>query len=103
MNRLIFIRIIKTLMMTAPFLFMSLMLSSLWGVVGKATYADLLTNQQNEFGSPEAKNYPVSSTKNRELCTTTELKNPETSGDEENNDTPNKAALPEKIDWEHVV
>jgi hypothetical protein len=103
MTSLFFIRFIKTLMVTTPFLTMILMVLALWGVGGKATYTDLnSTKQQMEFGAGEAKNYLVKGTKSHELSST-ELGNPEISVEEEKSATTKKDPLPEKIEWGLVV
>jgi hypothetical protein len=102
MTSLFFIRFIKTLMVTAPFLTMILMVLALWGVGGKATYTDLnSTKQQMEFAAGKAKNYLVKGSKSHELSST-ELENPEISVEEENATT-KKDPMPEKIDWSLVV
>lgn len=102
MARILFVRLIKTLMMTAPFLSLIMMLLALWGVGGKTIYTDLnFPKKQIEFSDGDAKNYLVNETKGNELCSK-ELKNPEVNG-EEKNDTPKTESLPEKIDWDQVV
>jgi hypothetical protein len=97
MKILYFTRIIKTLMMMAPFCSMIVMVFALWGVGGKNIYID---------GKVMAKNYMVSGTgKNPELCST-ELKNPKPTVDEvqkEKDITKGIELAPEKIDWERVV
>jgi hypothetical protein len=99
MTSLFFIRAIKTLMVTMPFLIMILMVLTLWGVVGKTTYTDPnATKQQMEFASREAKNYLVKGIKSSELSST-ELQNPEISVDVEKSAPTNKEPLPDKIDW----
>jgi hypothetical protein len=103
MTSLFFMRFIKTVMVTMPFLIMILMVLALWGVGGKTTYADLnATKQQMEFGAGEAKNYLVKGTKNHDL-NSTELENPEISVEVEKCTTTKKDPLPEKIEWELVV
>jgi hypothetical protein len=102
MTSLFFIRFIKTLMVTTPFLTMILMVLALWGVGGKTTYTDLnSTKQQMEFAAGKAKNYLVKGTKSHEPSST-ELENLEMNIDEESAKT-KKEMLPEKIDWELVV
>jgi hypothetical protein len=97
-----FIRVIKTLMATTPFLTLILMVLALWGVGGKTTYTDLnSTKQQMKFGTGEAKNYFVKETKSNEL-TSTELENPKTSVEEESATT-KRDPLPQKISWGLVV
>jgi hypothetical protein len=103
MTSLFFIRFIKILMVTTPFLTMTLMVFALWGVGGKTTYTDLnATKQQMEFAAGEAKNYLVKGTKSHELSST-ELENPEISVEVEKNAPTKKETLPEKIDWGLVV
>ncbi|MEQ1545251.1 hypothetical protein [Methyloglobulus sp.] len=103
MTSLFFIRFIKILMVTTPFLTMILMVLALWGVGGKATYTDLkATKQQMEFAAGEGKNYLVKETKSHELSST-ELENPEINVEVEKSATTKKDSLPEKIDWGLVV
>lgn len=102
MTSLFFIRFIKTLMVTTPFLAMTMMVLALWGVGGKATYTDLnSTKQQMEFASGEAKNYLVKEVKSPDISST-ELENPKISVEEESSPT-KKEPLPEKINWGLVV
>ncbi len=102
MIKFIFLKFLKTLMMTTPFLSMILMLSALWGVFGKTTYADINpTGQQNEMAAVHAKNYLVNETKSN-LCTT-ELKTPETGADENKSNLEENQPLPQNIDLEHVI
>jgi hypothetical protein len=103
MTNLFFIRFIKTLLVTMPFLTMILMVLALWGVGGKTIYIDLnATKQQMEFVAGEAKNYLVKGSKSHELSST-ELENPEISIKEEKNAPIKKEPLPEKINWGLVV
>lgn len=93
------IRIIKTLMVTTPFLTLILMVLALWGVGGKTTYTDLNSmKQQMKVGAGEAKNYFVKETKSNEL-TSSELENPKISVEEEKSATTKKDPLPQKISW----
>jgi hypothetical protein len=103
MTSLFFIRFIKILMVTMPFLSMILMVLALWGIGGKTTYTDLKsTKQQMEFASGEAKNYLVKGSQSP-VVSSTELENPEISVDVEKSDPTEKEALPEKIDWGLVI
>ena len=89
-------------MMTTPFLSMSIMLLALWGVGGKATYTDVSSSkQQMEFSMGQAKNYLVNEVKKDEICPN-KLGNSEMAKEQENA-TPDKPQLAEKIDWEHVI
>ncbi len=103
MARLFFTRFIKTIMMAAPFLSMTLMLFALWGIAGKTTYADLdPTRHKNSFGTMEAKNYLVNETKPQGQCLTV-LDNPEANAQKEKIDSPKEESSPGKIEWDKVV
>jgi hypothetical protein len=103
MTNLFFIRFIKTLLVTTPFLTMLLMVLALWGVGGKATYTDLnSTKQQMELAAKEAKNYLVKDTKSH-VQSAIESENPEISVEVEKNPDAKKQLLPEKVDWGLVV
>lgn len=96
MTRLALLGLIKYLMMTTPFLFMSLMLLALWGIVGKATYTDLNASKLDAgLDAREAKNYLVNETKTIEQCPK--------DGDSTSVATEEENPMPEKIDWDHVV
>ena len=100
MTSLYFVRFIKTLMVTTPFLAMILMVFALWGVGGKTIYTDLnAVKPQIELSAGEAKNILVKEAKSQELPS--ELENPKINIAE---DPPLKAKpLPEKINWGLVV
>ncbi len=88
--------LIKFLMVSAPFLSMVMMILALWGVVGKANYADLdVAKRAIADGDKEAKNYLVNETKNSEKCPEA-LKSPDVEPEGED-------PMPGKIDWEHIV
>ncbi len=97
MTRRLVFGFIKFLTMSAPFLSMMIMILALWGVVGKASYPDLVaaTGQGQALGAREAKNYLVNETKTIDQCGQ-ELKSAEIVS---NGETP----VHVKIDWEHVV
>jgi hypothetical protein len=102
MASLFFIRFIKMLMVTTPFLAMTLMLLALWGVGGKTTYSDLSPiKAEKEITIGEAKNYLVNEIKSHE-SPSAEMLEPKICG-EEKNATPAKQPTSEKIDWEQVV
>lgn len=104
MIRLRGVLVIKALLLAAPVLSMVLMLSALWGIVGKATYADLdIPYQQKESKSKPAGNYFASGTNRQKACSAPELNRPDISGDVDKNDSPNQLVVPETIDWEHVI
>ena len=100
MTSLYFLRFIKTLMVTTPFLTMILMVLALWGVGGKTIYTDQnAMNPQIELSAGKAKNILVKEAKSQELPS--ELENPKITIEES---PPIKAKpLPEKIDWGLVV
>lgn len=102
MTSLFIIRFIKTLMVTTPFLAMTLMVLALWGVGGKTTYSDMpAAKQEKEFTAVEAKNYLVNEIKSHELHST-ETVEPKICG-EDNSSTTTKEPSQEKIDWDLVV
>lgn len=104
MTSLFFIRFIKVLMMTTPFLSMTMMVLALWGIGGKATYSDLKTwKQQTEVAPVEAKNYLVKETTQSHELSATGLKCPEISVEDEKTNATKKEPLPEKIDWGLVI
>ncbi|MGR9086768.1 MAG: hypothetical protein ACU841_06810 [Gammaproteobacteria bacterium] len=97
MTRHVLFGLIKLLMLSVPFLSMAIMILSLWGIMGKATYTDLDDSLQGAaVGTKiEATNYRVNETKPIERCPG-ERKNPD-SGTEETK------PIPEGIDWQQVV
>ncbi|NOT12258.1 MAG: hypothetical protein HOP23_10585 [Methylococcaceae bacterium] len=99
MTSFYFIRVIKTLMVTTPFLTMILMVLALWGIGGKATYNELnATKQQMKLGAGEAKNYLVNGTKIDEPPAT-ELGNPEIIVEQEKSVPKKRDPVPKKIQW----
>ena len=101
MTSLYFIRFIKTLMVTTPFLAMIIMVLALWGVGGKATYSDQnAAKLQIELGAGEAKNYLVKELKNNKPSSTeSELESPDISLEVEKNAETKKEPTPEKVVW----
>lgn len=69
MSKQILFGLIKFLMISTPFLSLTIMILALWGVIGKTTYTDLDATQQGiALGTSEAKNYLVNETKKIEQC-----------------------------------
>lgn len=86
---------IKFLMLSTPFLSLTIMILALWGVVGKTTYSDLNPAQQDmALGADGAKNYLVNETKKIEQCAP-ELNSTDVVPEGEE-------PIPKKTDLEHV-
>jgi hypothetical protein len=103
MFRSVVLKLVKILAMSTPFVSLILMLSALWGVVGKTTYADItpIHHTKNEKTS-EAKNYLVNETINQELCSGS-VKKAEDNIIENDTETDAKQPSHDKLDWEHIV
>ncbi|MEQ1637762.1 MAG: hypothetical protein ABL903_13845 [Methylococcales bacterium] len=98
-----FLRFIKTLMVTTPFLAMIVMVLALWGVGGKTTYADLnFMNPKMAFSEGEAKNYLVKGTKSG-WQSPTHLENHEINAEAGNCGATKIKPPREKINWRLVV
>jgi hypothetical protein len=103
MITLYFSRFIKTIMMTTPFLTLIIMLLALWGVVGKATYADLeIAKSESAVSGVKAKNFLVSETTNKNECNA-ESTNADLQGAGNKKGEALSKKLPQRIDWSRVI
>lgn len=105
MIRLFFVRSVKVLMITAPFITLMTMLLALWGVTGKVTYAEFNSTQsKNDLSTVTAKNYLVSDdAKKPGACNSENITQDLNTDPERNDPQTQKKVLREKIDWSRVV
>lgn len=95
------IKPLMLLMIATPFVSMIVILSALWGVIGKTTYIDINNASVKVENNSKASNVLVKQTQNGEACSTSVAPDPAFDGkaDSTVEDKPYQG----KIDWDRVV